>query len=690
VGGSSKGLASYATRNPPPRGSEGGSFRRPPLVQLAADNAPHKPGTSGNEHAFGPPVLRHAIPKSIIGPRVYGTRIARRPKPYLGRDALAKSDSRFSYPSAMEKGAGTAPSGESDLSDDRLGKAIDDIAGGETEPIGVDLLVFGSGPLPILGARKGCLAFDQAGNTVLVIALESPTKRAGEQIADELDRLDQLSVEALGKLQTGAPRPLEELHHERFGKGSGSTTVTELNKSQKAIIITDRPLRPEVWKAFLIEIGRRLAGVFIVDEKGLTLLHPPTQLKRRARSSDAWPMANWIGLAAVLLGVGLALLGFVRLTADPEEPAAQTVESPVRDVAVGTPADATHAQWIGQRRLVQTSKGKLIAFFSSPEGLSIVTDQSNSGRSWRSPIGVTDIPATSLSVAIDDRNRVHLAFSDGEAISYTRLQEKRDGWVFTDTLELDETSSPVVDIAWDPQSGLANVVWARESGSEEVPQWAAIAIDGETPSLVQTEALSERGDEIPVLANIAAGPESPLLATYRRGDRSTGWFSSSAEWDEGPESYTWRPEERVPTNEGVGAASLVIDSRRTAHLILRNSGTTELTYYSRTQRGGWSSGETAVDADRVEEIDFPNLTVDQSSRLIYLFLQTTEEVPEIRVAIRDPASGWEGPYSVTSISSVPNGAAYPTSIEQANGLPVLLWTRGGDTPTIQAARVAAP
>jgi hypothetical protein len=590
----------------------------------------------------------------------------------------------------MEKGAGTAPSGASDISHDGLGKAIDDIARGETEPIGVDLLVFGSGPLPILGARKGCLAFDQAGNTVLVIALESPTRRAAEQIADELDKLDQLSVEALGKLQTGTRRPLEELHKERFGEGSGSSTATELNKSQKAIVITDRPLRPEVWKSFLIELGKRLAGVFIIEEEGLTQLHPPAELRRKATSPNRWPTANWIGLAAVLLGVGLALLGFIRLTADPGEPAEQTVESPVRDVAVGTPADATHAQWIGQRRLVQTSKGKLIAFFSSPEGLSIVTDQSNSGRSWRSPIGVTDIPATSLSVAIDDKDRAHLAFSDGEAISYTRLQETRDGWVSTDTLELDETSSPVVDIAWDPQSGLANVVWASEAGSEEVLQWAAIAIDGGTPSLVQTETLSEPADEIPVLANIAAGPESPLLATYRRGDRSTGWFSSSAQWDEGPESYTWRPEERVPTNEGVGAASVVIDSRGTAHLILRNSGTTELTYYSRTQRGGWSSGETAVDADRVEEIDFPILTVDQTSRLVYLFLQTTEEFPQIRVAIRDPASGWEGPYSVTSPSSFTEGAAYPTSIERASGLPVVLWTRGGSTSTIQAARVAAP
>ena len=590
----------------------------------------------------------------------------------------------------MEKGAGAAPSGESNISDDRLSKAIDDVAAGETESIGLDLLVFGSGPLPILGARRGSLAFDQAGNTVLVIAIESPTKRAAEQIADELDKLDQFSVETLGKLQTGTRRPLEELHRERFGKDSDSSANPELNKSQKVFIITNQPPRPEVWKALLIELGRRLAGVFIVDEKGLTLLHPPTELKRKARSGDMWPMANWAGLAAVLLGVGLALLGFVRLTSAPEEPAVQTVESPVRDVAVGTSADATHAQWIGQRRLVRTSTGRLIALFSSTDGLSLVTDQSNSGRSWRSPIAVSDIPATSFSVAIDDKDRVHVAFSDGGAISYVRLQETRDGWEPTDVLELDETSSPVADIAWDTQSGLAGVVWARQAPSGEIAQWAAIDSDRETPTIVQTEALSEPGDAVAVLANVAAGPKSPLLATYRRGDRSAGWFSSIADWDEASRSYTWRPEERVPTNEDVGAASVVIDSRGTAHLILRNSTTFELTYYTRTRRAGWSSGETAVDADTVEEIDFPILTVDQTSRLVYLFLQTTEEAPEIRVAIRDPASGWEGPYSVTSINSVPEGAAFPTSIEQANGLPVVLWTKGGDSPTIQAARVAAP
>jgi hypothetical protein len=590
----------------------------------------------------------------------------------------------------MEKRSSTPSSDASDTANDSLGKAIDDIARGKTEPIGLDLLVFGTGPLPVLGARKGSLGLDQAGNTVLVIALESPTKRAAEQIADELDKLDQLSAEALGNLQTGERQSLKVLHQERFGKGSDPSTTTELNKSQKAIIITDQPLRPEVWASLLIELGRRLAGVFVVDENGLTPLPPPEELRRKPRSSGVWPMANWVGLAAVLFGVGLALLGFIRLTADEGEPAEQSIQSPIRDVAVGTRADATLAQWIGQRHLVQTSKGRLIAFFSSPEGLNVVTDQSNSGRSWRSPTGIRDIPATSFSVAIDDENRVHVGFSDGATISYARLEETGGGWVATDVLKLDDASSPVVDIAWDPQSGLANVIWAREAGSEEVPQWAAIDVNGGTPSLVQTEALSERGDEIPVLANIAGAPRSPLLATYRRGDSSTGWFSSTAEWDEGLERYSWRPEERVPTDEVIGAASVVIDSRRTAHLVLRDSSSFELAYYSRTQRGGWSSSETAVDADSVEEIDFPILTVDRASRLVYLFLQTTEEFPQIRVAIRDPASGWEGPYSVTSLPSFPEGAAYPTSIDRASGMPVVLWTRGGGTSAIQAARVAAP
>jgi hypothetical protein len=331
----------------------------------------------------------------------------------------------------------------------------------------------------------------------------------------------------------------------------------------------------------------------------------------------------------------------------------------------------------------------LIAFFSTPQGLSVVTDQSNSGRSWRSPITITDIPATSFSAAIDDRDRVHLAFSDGAAIAYARLEETPDGWVNTDVLELDETSSPVVDIAWDPQSGLANVVWAKEVASGEVPQWAAIAGD-RTPTVAQTEALARGGDEIPVLANVAGGTGSPLLATYRRGDRSSGWFSSTARWDEDANNFTWSPEESLPTEEVIGAASVVIDSRRTAHLILRDSSSFELAYYTRTPRGGWSSGETAVDANSIDEIDFPVLTVDQTSRLVYVFLQTTDNVPQIRVAIRDPASGWESPYSVTSPESFPNGAGYPTSIDHAAGLPIVLWTRGGSPSRIQAARVAAP
>jgi hypothetical protein len=439
----------------------------------------------------------------------------------------------------------------------------------------------------------------------------------------------------------------------------------------------------------LIELGRRLGGVFVVNEDGLSPLQPPPELRRKPAGTGVWPTANWIGLAAVLLGVGLALLGFIRLTGAPADPSEQSVESPIRDVAASASADATHAQWIGQRRILRTSSGRLIAFFSTPQGLSVVSDQSNSGRSWRSPITIPDVPATSFSVAIDSSDRVHLAFSDGEAIAYARLEETRNGWVNTDVLQLDETSSPVVDVAWDPQSGLANVVWAREVASGEVPQWAAIA-NGKSPSIAQTEALAREGDEVPVLANVAGGGGSPLLATYRRGDSPTGWFSSAARWDEDSNRYTWSPEESVPTEEVIGAASVVIDSRRTAHLILRDSSSFELAYYTRTLRGGWSSGETAVDANSIEEIDFPVLTVDETSRLVYVFLQTTDNVPQIRVAIRDPASGWEGPYSVTSSASFPDGAGYPTSIEQANGLPIVLWTRGGSSSTIQSARVAAP
>jgi hypothetical protein len=590
----------------------------------------------------------------------------------------------------MQDGAGAQTSTASGTSPDGLDEAIDAIARGETEQIGLELLVFGSGPLPVSGARKGCLGLDEAGDTVLAIALESPSKRTAEQIADELDKLDQLSLEELGKLQAGPRRPLRELHEERFGIDLDPDTAPELNKAQKAIVITDRPPRSEVWESLLIELGGRLGGVFVADEKGLSPLHPPAELRRKPGSPGAWPTANWIGLAAVLLGVGLALLGLIRLTAGPAEPSEQSVESPIRDVAVGTSSDATHAQWIGQRRLVRTSNGRLIVFFSSPQGVNLVTDQSNSGRSWRSPIHIADIPATSFSVDIDNRDRVHLAFSDGEAISYARLEETREGWINTEVLELDEASSPVVDVTWDQQSGLASVVWAREVASGEVPQWAAIATGGRRPSITQTKALARRGGETPVLANVAGGARSPLLATYRRGDRPTGWFSSAAEWDEDANTYKWHPEETVPTDEAIGAASVVIDSRRTAHLILRDSSSFELAYYTRTQRGGWSSGETVVDANSIEEIDFPVLTVDQTSRLVYVFLQTTDDVPQIRVAIRDPASGWEGPYSVTSSASFPEGAGYPTSIDRANGLPIVLWTRGGSSSTIQAARVAAP
>jgi hypothetical protein len=176
--------------------------------------------------------------------------------------------------------------------------------------------------------------------------------------------------------------------------------------------------------------------------------------------------------------------------------------------------------------------------------------------------------------------------------------------------------------------------------------------------------------------------------TYRRGDAPTGWYGQSGTI-EADGRVTWGPEERLATDAGFGAASLAVDQRGAAHLILRDSTSYALLYFKRAGRGEWSSPQVALDAESIEEIDFPTLSVDASSKLVYLFFQTNSFNPEneIGLVVRDPVSGWETPYRIAAVAG---GAHFPTTMASNSGQPIVLWTTGGATPSIQAARVIAP
>ncbi|MDP9069390.1 MAG: hypothetical protein M3N53_13745 [Actinomycetota bacterium] len=567
-------------------------------------------------------------------------------------------------------------------------RTLDAVAAGETV-LGERLLVVGRGPAGVPGAMGALVAVAEHGELVLVL----PMPRVGPEAAATIaDRLDELAAVGDSDLQavSGRPLPRGEVMRRHSEFFEGAEPLEALNREQRVFLLVRDPPSVEAWKALYIELGNMLAGVWELRDGRATPVQPPGEILRKKKSREgASPWATAFGAVVVLAGVALGALAFTRGAAEdtPRAVPDPIVEPPIRDVAFDVPADATHSQWIGQQRLLRTSDGKLVALYPGEEGLQVVLDQRNQGRSWRSPILFPQITPTSLSAAIDPENNLHVAFSDGSSISYARLEATGRGWKAPLVLTLDDASdSPVVDI--DFADGLVHVVWAADSPEGQLPRWGVITAIAGDPQIVEIGELTEAGDEIPVLVNVAVGPNRTIHATYRRGDSPLGWFARRGTvLDTG--QVAWSPEDRLSSGEGFGAAALAVDRAGVAHLVLRDSTSFQLLYFRRSEQGGWSSPQTAVDATATVEIDFPVLSLDASSRLVYLFFQTSEFNPanEVALAVRDPATGWEGPYRIAPTSE---GALYPTAIGVANGQPIALWTKGGATPAIQAARIIAP
>jgi hypothetical protein len=561
--------------------------------------------------------------------------------------------------------------------------------------LGQRLLSLGSGPVAIRGAISGSLALDADGAAILIVALPSLDPKHAPQIADELDRVAQLSDSGL--VQTAKdPLTLDELRsrHTKFFDLDASRSL-KLNSDQAAIVVLGDDPSVETWKALLIELGPQLRAVYRVSNGDMTQMQPPTQLL--SPGTMPWlaklPLPIWLALFAILIGVSLILYSIVQATQPdlpPPATSAPTNQTPLRDVAADVLPDATNNQWIGQRRIVTTSSNRLIAVLSTPTGIQIASDWENLGRAWTIEATLPEIDAESFSVAVDSTDNLHLAYSDGSEIAYSLIRATKKGFVVGDQLVLTgRSTSPVVDIGWDPKRESVHVVWAEQSKAGEAPHWAQLSVRDRRTKLVDSAALAPAGEDIPVLVNVAVSEDAQVLATYRRGDSVSGWFSRLGD-PRGANATSWSSEESLPTTDGIGAASVAFDDRGAAHAILRDSTTNRLLYLRRTKRDGWSSGETAVDADAIEQIDFPTVSVDSASRLIYVFFQTNEFNPagDVVFAIRDPATGWEGPYPVSP--KVPEGALYPNSIEMVDGQPIVLWTKGGAAPVVQAARVIVP
>lgn len=545
--------------------------------------------------------------------------------------------------------------------------------------LGERLVVIGSGPLPIPGALGGLLALDPRGAGVLVAAFASLPTGAAAGLADELDRLGQLTGARLEQAANEVDgRPVKEVHSEVFN-GPGERRVA-LNAAQRAFVVLSEKPGIDAWRDLRAELGPQLHGVRLWKEGTLQPEPLPDQLRRTERSRS---FRTWIAVtAAMALGVGIAIGSSI--AEEPDSSGSRPLVSAPALVAAQAPGDATHSQWIGQRRVVRTPDGHLIAAYGDSSGLVIVADHANQGRSWGRPQPFTEISPTTFSMAIDTSGRLHVAFLDAQGVGYVNLQESPEGLIASPLVRVNAGAiSPVVDIAFDSSRSLAHVIWVEGDPAQQ-PVWTAVsAPEDADPAVLDTMSLAEPGSGVSVLANIGVGTEGAVIATYRRGDSITGWFARHLD-AANPAGFIWSAEELLPVADVLfGAGSLTVDRRGDAHVVLRDDTDHELTYLKR-EMGSWLPAERAVNADATEHIDFPTISADLTSETVFVFYQDTTSVPQgqIKAVARDPEIGWGAPGLVTS------GSSFPTSIGLAGGVSVVLAT-SGSTGSITASSVGA-
>jgi hypothetical protein len=256
----------------------------------------------------------------------------------------------------------------------------------------------------------------------------------------------------------------------------------------------------------------------------------------------------------------------------------------------------------------------------------------------------------------------------------------------------------VVDIAWDSSRSAAHVVWAQSGSGGQRPVWAAVRAGEDSADALFEEPLAEAGTSAPVLVNVATdgfgsgltGVHGSLTATFRRGDSPDGWWSRTAAG--GGERPEWGPEEQLPIDGEVSGAALTMDARGNAHLVVHETASGRLAYLRRTGRTGWGSPETAVEPPEEGALGGPVLSVDEASRIVYAFFERSRpgEPTRVELAVRDPATGWEGAYEIVRPSDTPRGSIFPNSLASVFGQAIVTWTSPTDPPRIQVARVTAP
>ncbi|MBA3552530.1 MAG: hypothetical protein H0W27_06640 [Actinobacteria bacterium] len=564
-------------------------------------------------------------------------------------------------------------------------QAVDRLRFG-AEAMGERLLILDVEPPPVIGASGAAVGLDRQGVTVMLVALAELSDSAPDDLGDALTRMGALTEADLARLANILPEALRGMHSQRFGSANGAPPI---NFDQRVVLVLGEEPSQEWWRRLEVELGSRLDGVFVVRDGAayrLRVLANASRPRGRAAAllGSKWGTAAAVGVAAALLAVALTG-GFDRESRE----RLPIVEGFVSTVATGVPGDATHTQWTGQRHIVQTSDDRLHVLYASAGRLHVVSDHGNGGRTWDEQVAVPEIRSTGYAAAVDGEDRIVVAWTDDETLRLTTLTEGTSGWTVGEVLVLDEQApSRVVDIAWDESSDVGHVVWAAGQEGGEHPRWAAVAT---TPALrvLQSADLAPRAPSGSVLITVAVAPGSEVVAAYRRGDRG-GFFSRSAAVGGGP--FTWAPEQMVSGQSTFGAVSLVADRRGDFHLALRDDLQPSLLYFRKSPGQGWDSGEVAVAAPTPAEVDFPVLSLDERSGLVFVFFQNAavDPSPQIRVLVRDPVAGWQGSYQVVNPEGIPQGANFPIAAGTVTGSASVLWTRLGPIPQIEIARFLAP
>ena len=551
---------------------------------------------------------------------------------------------------------------------------------------GERLLPIADGPVPIRGATHAALALRETGSTVLVVTIPSVSTRAAIDAADHLDRLAEMGEQGLADL---AGRGIPEIR--RDYQSFFDRDPPTLNRDDSLILVVDRDPSADTWDTLAAELGDRFLGAYRISGEGAIQVRDP---KRSGLAGVIrMPWVAWLGVVGFFVGGALALYGLTRgddPSSDQQAPIARASAS-LGTVASGSPVGATLSRWVGQQKFVRMSTGHLVFLYPEPGQLTIVRDQRDLGRAWRSPQAIEGIETETLSVAIDGRDRIHLVYSNDEGTTYLRLIERDSSWVTDAELDLDpEGTGAVVDIEWDLSNEVAHVTWTRATDDGEQPIWGVI--DGaEAPTLVTSEPLADPGDAT-ALSTIAAGSGGRVVAGYRKPASPEGWFTRDVEESGG--TFSLGEEEVLRDSDDViGAASLEVDDEGIAHLVLRNDATFDLTYYRGRPGAGWTNGTLVMDGSKTDHVEHPTLSIDEGSSLMYLYIQTNaflEDSTEVRMVVRDPATGWSGPFAITDRAEIPGGAVYPTTMGVIDGQPLVAWSTLGGGPSINIARVVAP